>query len=569
MFFIDCGDPSDIARVGATIVADSNCNTVCTGDPRYFCGSGNHLSYYQWSGTPLTQWATPTGAGMGQYQFLIGGVVIPLKTTQGINGKITFEEKWGTGPPNTTGTYELDLAQINNFTGAWRPLHVKTDIFCSTGLVLPDRGGRMISIGGWSGTSTYGVRLYWPDGSPGTWGVNDWQENPNELSLQQGRWYPSSMIMPNGSILVVGGETGSNAGPVPTLEILPRAGPPVYADYLNRTNPNNLYPFLTVVPSGKIFIGYYNEAKLLDPVSLQPVVNLPAIPGAVNNPAAGRTYPFQGTMLVMPMYAPFTDPATITLCGGSNGGPAQPLDNCVSIQPDVPGSQWVIERMPSVRVMPCVAALPDGTYMIMNGGLVGVAGFGLSSVPNLQAIMYDPSKPVGQRFSIMASTPVARLYHSEALLLQDGRILVSGSDPEDNKNPQEYRVEVFMPPYLLNGQPQPTFTAPAQQFWSYGQTYTITNVNFTPSKISLVGAESSTHGNSFGQRVLFPAFSCSGTTCTITAPPAHAAPPGWFHLFVLNGPTPSHSTWVQIGGDPSQLGNWPANLPDFKVPGVN
>ena len=37
----------------------------------------------------------------------------------------------------------------------------------------------------------------------------------------------------------------------------------------------------------------------------------------------------------------------------------------------------------------------------------------------------------------MNTTIVARLYHSEAIRLQDGRVMVSGSDPEDNVNPEE------------------------------------------------------------------------------------------------------------------------------------
>jgi hypothetical protein len=81
-------------------------------------------------------------------------------------------------------------------------------------------------------------------------------------------------------------------------------------------------------------------------------------------------------------------------------------------------------------------------------------------------------------------------------------------------------------------------------------------------------ATSSTHGNTMGGRTMFPAFSCSGTTCTITAPPnSHVSPPGWHQLFILDGPTPSHSRWVRIGGDPASLGNWP-NFPDFTLPGV-
>lgn len=58
-----------------------------------------------------------------------------------------------------------------------------------------------------------------------------------------------------------------------------------------------------------------------------------------------------------------------------------------------------------------------------------------------------------------------------------------------------------------------------------------------------------------GARTLFPAFTCNGNDCTITAPPnAHISPPGWFQLFVLDGPTPSFSSWVRIGGDPAELG---------------
>jgi len=168
---------------------------ACSGDPQHICGAGNRISYYTWGGTPLYTWNRPTGNAAGQYQFLIGGVVVPLVTSQTIKGKVTFLEKWGTGPPNSTGAYELDITELNNFTAAWRPMHVKTDVFCSASLVLPDKAGRQINVGGWSDTSTFGIRLYTPDGSPGVWGTNDWIENSNELQLQNGRWYPSAMIM--------------------------------------------------------------------------------------------------------------------------------------------------------------------------------------------------------------------------------------------------------------------------------------------------------------------------------------------------------------------------------------
>lgn len=82
-------------------------------------------------------------------------------------------------------------------------MHVDTDIFCappslhflvvlltrltgSAGVVLPDKAGRQLNIGGWSLESTFGLRFYTPDGSPGTSSKNDWEENYRKVSLQAG-----------------------------------------------------------------------------------------------------------------------------------------------------------------------------------------------------------------------------------------------------------------------------------------------------------------------------------------------------------------------------------------------
>ncbi|KAL8818170.1 MAG: hypothetical protein Q9223_003134 [Gallowayella weberi] len=566
-----CGDVVDIETAGGTLRPETECKTTCPGDPRYYCGGGSRLTYYAWSlDDPLYKWTYATGNEAGSYKFFVPGVVVPLMTTLNVNGKITFVEKSGTGPPNSTGSFELDPSLTGDFGAAWRTMRgLKTDVFCSAGLILPDKAGRQITIGGWSGTSTYGVRLYSPDGAPGVQSVNDWQENAAEIKLQKGRWYPSGMMMSNGSMLVMGGQDGSNGNPTPSLELLPQAGGAVDLDWLRRTDPYNLYPFMFVLPGGGIFVGYYNEARILDPVTFDTVRTLPQIPGNVNNAGAGRTYPLEGAAMMLPQKAPYSEPVTMLICGGSTNGASLVTDNCVTIQPENPSSNWTIERMPSQRVMPCMAALPDGTFLIANGATKGVAGFGLASDPNLNAVLYDPSKPVNQRMTIMANTTVARLYHSEAITLQDGRVLISGSDPQSKNYPEEYRVEVFEPPYYLNGLPKPAFTI-TNKDWSYGQqvTITVTAGNTGAMRASLLGAVSSTHGNSMGQRTIFPAFSCAGNTCTVTAPPDNKiCPPGWFQLFILDGPTPSMSTFVRIGGDPAQLGNWPPSK-TFTKPGI-
>lgn len=336
-----CGDKSNPPDAGAEFVDEAECSTPCPGNAEYFCGAGNRLSYYEWTGAPIQNYGYPSGDAAGEYVLLGSAPVIALITTQGRNGKVTFVEKSGTSTtPGSTGAYEYDPS-----TNTFRTMHVKTDVFCSAGLVLPDKVGRQINIGGWSGDSTYGIRLYWPDGSPGKPSVNDWQENFQELALQNGRWYPTAMVMANGSILVVGGENGSNGPPVPTLELLPRAGGTLHMEWLERTDPYNLYPFLAVLPSGGIFVAYYNEAIILDENNFDTIKQLPNIPGAVNNPLGGRTYPLEGTMVLLPQHAPYTEPLGVLICGGSTPYGGYAIDNCVSTVPEAETPVWTIEKM--------------------------------------------------------------------------------------------------------------------------------------------------------------------------------------------------------------------------------
>lgn len=66
-------------------------------------------------------------------------------------------------------------------------------------------------------------------------------------------------------------------------------------------------------------------------------------------------------------------------------------------------------------------------------------------------------------------------------LLYDGRVLISGSDPQTNfpngtaKFPEEMRIEVYIPPYLTQGRTQPNFTI-NETDWAYNGKYEI-NVN--------------------------------------------------------------------------------------------
>jgi hypothetical protein len=115
-----------------------------------------------------------------------------------------------------------------------------------------------------------------------------------------------------------------------------------------------------------------------------------------------------------------------------------------------------------------MAALPDGTYLILNGAHQGFGGFGLATSPNRNAVLYHPTKPFHQRFSVMVNTTVNQMYHSGAILLDDGRVLVSGSDAQDDVHAQEIPRRGFYPT-LPGGQPGSTRRQLEQQgleLWS-------------------------------------------------------------------------------------------------------
>ena len=111
----------------------------------------------------------------------------PILATVGINGKVSFLEKFGNSEKvNSTGAYELDLSLVDK-PGPWRTMHTRTNTWCSAAIVLPDKAARILNAAGWSGEAEGGLRLYAPDGSPGINGTNDWEENPEIFKLQV-RW---------------------------------------------------------------------------------------------------------------------------------------------------------------------------------------------------------------------------------------------------------------------------------------------------------------------------------------------------------------------------------------------
>lgn len=212
-----------------------------------------------------------------------------------------------------------------------------------------------------------------------------------------------------------------------------------------------------------------------------------------------RVYPASGGSTMLPLTPANNYTPTLIFCGGSNmtddqwGNYSNPFvntweiaasDDCQRITPEpTDGSPVAYEQDDSMiegRTMGQFIILPDSTLLMVNGGGSGTAGyatqtgqtplygdmpFGMSLATNpvLKPALYDPSKPRGQRWSDdgFQSSTIPRLYHSSALLLPDGSVMIAGSNPNVDFNdttiyPTEYRAEYFYPKYFSASiRPQP------------------------------------------------------------------------------------------------------------------
>ena len=146
----------------------------------------------------------------------------------------------------------------------------------------------------------------------------------------------------------------------------------------------------------------------------------------------------------------------------------------------------------------------------------------------------------------MAPMANPRLYHSIALLMPDGRVMVGGGGRKP-KAVDYADVEFFSPPYLFKG-PRPTIAgAPAQV--SYGQSFVVQTPDAASIvSVSLVRPGALTHAVNTSQAFYSATFSKGSQLLNVTAPPnGNYAPPGFYMLFLLNAAgVPSVASMVQI-----------------------
>jgi hypothetical protein len=139
--------------------------------------------------------------------------------------------------------------------------------------------------------------------------------------------------------------------------------------------------------------------------------------------------------------------------------------------------------------------------------------------------------PATAQWKTLAGMRTPRLYHSTALLLPDGKVLVAGGG---RFGVNQFSAEVFSPPYLFKG-PRPTLTS-APATLQYEVSFTVGTPNGASiATVSLLRLGAVTHAFNFDQRFVKLTFQQVSGGLRVQAPTnAKLAPPGYYMLFLVN-----------------------------------
>jgi hypothetical protein len=378
-----------------------------------------------------------------------------------------------------------------------------------------------------------------------TWSLNE--------QMSVGRWYPSAVTGADGRILIMSGQSELGWGtPTPVVERFPalshdvptaRGDVPrdVPVDVFGAEAPyRHDYPHLFSLRDGKIYgLGRdHDQQWLFDPAS-ETRISLPDRPDNFM-----RNY---GSAVPLP--AGFRGPDSVLVLGGNRDDP-----NTYQLV----GGQWKTKEPRAFgRTQDDTLILPDGTLFTVNGAF-DIRDYGNGP--------YNPNADLKYRQTEMRDDeghwklgPAQRLprgYHSNAVVLPDGRIMVTGDEAQqiandpDISDDMDGSIEIYEPAYLHNGE-RPDLASTPRRTVDYDTRFRV--LTSTPEDVRravLLAPTTATHAVNFSQRHLEVRIKNRGDgSLELQAPPsAEAAPPGYYMLFLLNEEgVPSIAKFVSFG----------------------
>lgn len=407
----------------------------------------------------------------------------------------------------------------NPTTGMFSQVTSGDNQFCSGQTVLPN--GKAMSIGGHANyqVGLNDINLFDPI-------ARSWSAAP---PMSYGRWYPTGTVLGDGRVLVTSGNTtcGTCMADIPEVYD-PNASSWTQLAAAQYTQPT--YPYMFLLPDGKVlYSGSDSSHTITRILDIQ-----------------NQTWTTVDSAIVPGGSAVMYLPGRVLKSGSnSNGAGTVPsLRSTYLFDASQPNSTWrQVASMAEPRTYHTLTVLPDGRVLATAGVQTTV---NTSNVPSLSAEVWSPQSETWARLS---SAQIKRAYHSTALLLPDGRVLVSGSGGDAaGLMTNELNAEIFSPPYLFKGL-RPTIASVSSDM-EYGFTYPLSTPNAsTIASVSLIRSGAVTHTFNADQRYVPLTFSQNGSGALDIQIPStpNIAPPGYYMLFIVdqNG-IPSIASFVAI-----------------------
>ena len=438
-----------------------------------------------------------------------------------------------------------------------------TDIFCTGQLILAATGQTALFGGDSFGDLPFANRR-----------VNMFDETTDTMTdagtqMSFDRWYPSVTTLQNGDVLIQGGTlvgsedvaaiTPEVYSPVTGLRVL--TGAASAAIYGGRDANGNLvdqrgdygwwYPKSWLNQSGRVYGLTGRFMYSIDPTGTGSVTTHGIWP--IEDPAQG----FADTPWNTGSSGVRLSPTRVMIVGGAyltsaaRGAAYMDFPNTGSGASEFRTAPPMQFR----RYWHTASLLADGRVAVTGGSTVankverefnpttqaynGPLVTDPFGAPNVMAYNVELFNPTTSTWTTGPAEGRTRLYHSTATLLRDGSLLSAGGGspgPHVQRNGQ-----IYYPPYLYSAPgvfaTRPTITGGATNF-SLGQPFTINVASGNSiNRVTMVKLSGSTHSANFEQSFHNLTFSQTGTTLTISPPPASQsayASPGFYYLFAFN-----------------------------------
>jgi hypothetical protein len=386
-------------------------------------------------------------------------------------------------------------------------------LFCAGHALLQD--GRVALFGGHINADYYGINQF-NIFNPST---RSWSRGPN---MAYARWYPTSITLSDGRILVVGGSITPTS-----FATIPEIYNPATNSWTQLNNASlraDYYPKLYQYPnnSNRVFLTGANDgySYYLDLTN-----------GRWTRIGSGHGGMSSSSVMYLPGKIMWTGLGNRTFVIDLNQS----------------NPTWrETAPMAYSRTYLTLTILPDGKVLATGGSDDG------SNDPAhgvLQAEMWNPST---EKWSQLTPMQNPRMYHSLAALLPDGRVFVSGGGHGAGAPVAYFNAEYYSPAYLFKGSRPTISSAPSSA--NYSQTITVQTPNASSiNSVSLISLPSVTHAWNENQRFLPLSFTRGSGSLSVNIPSnRNTTPPGYYMLFILNSSgVPSTARVIQISGSGS------------------